>query len=86
MIYNNIPNSKGSGKIIVPPIVKEFAYNERYIIAKSIEVDEFTGKPQSEDYKYWVIDKFGEEEFNNPMDSITFVKILKSKNINLTLK
>ena len=61
IIYHASPKYEGVGTIVVPPVVKSYAYDDRYIIAKSQEVDEKTGIAKGKPIKYWLIDK----EFEN---------------------
>jgi hypothetical protein len=73
--------------------VLEYAYNSKWIIAKSVKSKLTT------DYEYWIIDK----DFNisqakdsitdiikshvyGPVDSATFISKLNNQKINLTLK
>lgn len=84
IIYNTSPESKGSGVNIVPPVVKSYAFNDRYIIAKSQEVDEMTGNPEGKPIYYWIVDKTSKGASVEPMDSVTFYKKLEEKNIDLS--
>jgi len=76
---------KGIGDIIVPPLVLSYAFNERYIIAKSQEVDETTGSKEGKPIRYWIIDKTTDSTLAKPMDSIAFYQQLKKLNIGLEL-
>lgn len=84
IIYNTSSESKGSGVNIVPPVVKSYAFNDRYIIAKSQEVDEMTGNPEGKPIHYWIVDKTSKGASVEPMDSVTFYKKLEEKNIDLS--
>ena len=84
IIYNTDTTSKSSGVNIVPPEVITYAYNDRYIIAKSQEVDEMTGEKKDKLKKFWVIDKSLKGDTVEPMDSIEFYKTLKEDNITLS--
>ena len=76
---------KGVGNNIVPPLVLSYAFNERYIIAKSQEWFETTGSKKGKLY-YWIIDKTADSTtLAKPMDSITFYQQLKKLNIGLEL-
>ena len=86
IIYHVSSEYKGIGTEIVPPIVDSYAFNDRYIIAKSQEVDEMTGNPEGKPIHYWIIDKELEVAAITPMDSITFYATLKEKQIKLNLK
>ena len=57
IIYNTSSKSKATGINIVPPIVISYAFNDKYIIAKSQEVDEITGSMKGKPIRYWIIDK-----------------------------
>jgi len=85
IIYNTNSSSKGSGVNIVPPVVKSYAFNNRYIIAKSQEVDEITGSVEGKPIRYWIIDNKLKGAAVTPMDSINFYKALKEKRIKLRL-
>ncbi len=85
IIYHNDDEYIGSGIEIVPPIVLEYEFNDRYIIAKSQEVDEITGRKKDKLNKYWIIDKKMKGNSINPMDSISFYETLKTKNIGIDL-
>ena len=86
IIYQTISESKGSGVKIVPPVVKSYAFNDRYIIAKSQEVDEMTGNPEGKPIHYWIVDKTSKGASVEPMDSTAFSAALKEKQIKLRLK
>jgi len=86
IIYQTISESKGSGVNIVPPVVKSYAFNDRYIIAKSQEVDEMTGNPEGKPIHYWIVDKTSKGASVEPMDSTAFYAALKEKQIKLRLK
>jgi hypothetical protein len=86
IIYNTSSESKGSGVNIVPPVVKSYAFNDRYIIAKSQEVDEMTGNPEGKPIHYWIVDKTSKGASVEPMDSTAFYAALKVKQIKLSLE
>lgn len=86
IIYQTSSESKGSGVNIVPPIVKSYAFNDRYIIAKSQEVDEMTGNPEGKPIHYWIVDKTSKGASVEPMDSTAFYAALKEKQIKLSLE
>jgi len=83
IIYNTSPKSKATGKIIIPPVVKSYAFNDRYIIAKSQGVDENTGNSEGKPIYYWIIDKAKKGYSVPPLDSVAFYKVLKIKDIHL---
>lgn len=85
IIYHNDSDYKGVGIEIVPPIVLSYKFDDRYIIAKSQEVDEITGSKEGRPIHYWIIDKTKEGTQVKPMDSITFYLQIKEHNINLVL-
>jgi len=84
IIYNTSSESKGSGVNIVPPVVKSYAFNGRYIIAKSQEVDEMTGSAKGKPIHYWIVDKTKKGASVEPMDSVTFYNQLEEKGIELS--
>jgi hypothetical protein len=82
----------GSGIEIVPMTVTEYAYNSKWIIAKS-RASRF-----GTEYQYWIIDKdfridvkTESNNFNNvirshligPLDSLSFIQRASSSNFNL---
>ncbi|MFT4019362.1 MAG: hypothetical protein QM668_20525 [Agriterribacter sp.] len=83
----------GSGIEVVPMTVLEYAYNSKWIIAKSAKSKLTT------DYEYWIIDKdfkvpqvkdslmdIIKSHVYGPFDSTTFISRLNNQRINLTLK
>ncbi len=83
IIYQTSSESKCSGINIVPPVVKSYAFNNRYIIAKSQEIDEMTGNSEGKPVHYWIVDKTSKGASVEPMDSVTFYNKLEEKNIDL---
>lgn len=63
------------GKIIVPPVLLQYKFDDQYIIAKS--------KNEAHVVVYWIIDKNTEGKESVPMDSITFYQALSDKEISL---
>lgn len=84
ILYHKTPKYEGGGIEIVPPIVESYAFNDRYIIAKSQEVDEMTGSAEGKSIHYWIVDKTKNGASVEPMDSITFFNQLKEKGIDLS--
>ena len=78
IIHYETPKYKGVGVEIVPPVVTDYSYNDRWIIAKNKDLD---GK-----VKYWIIDKKKHENEISPLDSISFFKIVDDKGITLKFK
>lgn len=85
IIYHDKDENKGSGIEIVPPLVLSYEFNDRYILAKSQEVDELTGNIDGKPIRYWIIDKTMNGSLIESMDSISFYKILKDENIEINL-
>lgn len=85
IIYHKTPKYEGGGVNIVPPVVLSYKYNDRYIIAKTQEVDEMTGNKEGKPIHYWIVDKTASGSPVNPLDSISFFKKLNELNINLEL-
>jgi len=84
----------GSGQEIVPMTVLEYAFNDKWIIAK-------TGDRFEQNLEYWVVNKhlnlrhmadtssnqsIAASRLNGPFDSIAFVQKLRENAINLKLK
>ena len=86
IIYHTSSEYEGVGITIVPSIVESYAFNDRYIIAKSQEVDEMTGNPEGKPIHYWIVDKTSKGASVEPMDSTTFYAALKEKQIKLSLE
>lgn len=85
IIYNTNSTSKSSGVNIVPPVVLSYDFDDKYIIAKSQEVDEMTGSKEGNPLRYWIIDKSLEGSPVEPMDSVAFFQQLEALKINLEL-
>ena len=83
IIYQMNPDANGSGVFVVPPRVKSFSFNERHIIARSID-QSFRSESEEIKNQYWIIDKT--LPYNNQvvsMDSVTFYHQLNEKGIEL---
>lgn len=63
------------GKMIVPPTLLQYKFNDQYIIAKS--------KDDPQVVVYWLIDKSTEDNEPAPMDSVVFYQVLSQKKIDL---
>ncbi|RYE37345.1 MAG: hypothetical protein EOP48_28905 [Sphingobacteriales bacterium] len=85
----------GSGIEIVPMTVTEYAYDSKWIIAKSR-----TSRFETA-FQYWIIDKGAKIEvkaesgstsnvikpyLTGPLDSVSFIQMINANNIDLTLK
>ena len=68
---------KNSGITIIPQEVIEYNFDNRYIIAKSIENRNLQ--------QYWIVDKQSHESVS-PLDSLSFAKEIKRLKIDLKLK
>ncbi len=85
IIYHSSDDYEGSGIEIIPPLVLSYGFNKRYILAKTQEVDEMTGRKEGKPIRYWIIDKQLKGDSVEPMDSISFYKTLEVKNIKVRL-
>jgi hypothetical protein len=85
IIFHKNPKYKGGGIEIIPPIVISYKFNDRYIIAKTQEVDEMTGSKEGKPIHYWIIDKNTKGATVEPMDSTSFYQRLEQINIDLRL-
>ncbi|MFV0571152.1 MAG: hypothetical protein ACK5M1_01815 [Xanthomarina gelatinilytica] len=83
IIYHSGDKYEGTGEEIIPPIVLSYQFNDRYIIAKSQEVDEMTGSKEGKPIRYWIIDKQIKAPLIKPRDSTDFYKTLEIKDIGL---
>lgn len=86
IIFHTDEKYKGVGKQIIPPIILSYDFNDRYIIAKSQEVDEMTGNKKGKPLRYWIIDKSLKDQKVEPLDSIDFYNNLKLLKLKLQLK
>lgn len=86
IIYNTNLTSKSSGVNIVPPVVLSYDFDDKYIIAKSQEVDEMTGSKEGKPLRYWIIDKSLKGQEVEPLDSVDFYNNLKLLKVHLQLK
>lgn|SRR5690554_2442583 len=86
IIYNTNSTSKSSGVNIVPPVVLSYDFDDKYIIAKSQEVDEMTGSKEGKPLRYWIIDKSLKGQEVEPLDSVDFYNNLKLLKVHLQLK
>ncbi|HRP56702.1 hypothetical protein [Agriterribacter sp.] len=86
ILYHKSPEYKGGGINIVPPVVLSYKFNDRYIIAKSQEVDKMTGNGEGLPIHYWIVDKTTDGTPVEPMDSSSFYQQLKELEISLSLK
>ncbi|NJL74886.1 MAG: hypothetical protein HC892_07510 [Saprospiraceae bacterium] len=85
IIYHKSKEYQGVGIEIVPPIVLSYKFNNRYIIAKSLNVDEKTGNNDGKSIFYWIIDKETNGDLVKPLDSLYFNNQLRLLNIDMTL-
>lgn len=83
IIYHPNEKYEGVGKNIVPPIVFDYNFNDRYIIAKSREADAATGSVVGKSQLYWIIDKTAKKIRVESMDSLIFYEQLEEMEINL---
>jgi hypothetical protein len=85
ILYHKTPKYRGGGINIVPPIVLSYKFNERFIVAKTQEVDEMTGSKEGKPIHYWIVDKTTNGAAIEPMDSITFYRRLLELDIKMVL-
>lgn len=85
IIYHKSPEYDGIGINIVPPLVLSYKFNDRYIIAKSQEIDEMTGSKESKPIHYWIVDKTTDGTAVQPMDSARFYQRLEELDADLKL-
>lgn len=86
IIYHESLEYEGIGTEIVLPIVLSYEFDDRYIIAKSQEVDKMTGNEEGLPVRYWIVDKTADGAPVEPMDSTGFYQQLEELGINLRLK
>lgn len=86
ILYHKSSEYKGGGINIIPPVVLSYKFNDRYIIAKSQEVDKMTGNEEGLHVHYWIIDKTTDGAPVEPMDSTTFNQGLIELKIGLNFK
>jgi hypothetical protein len=67
---------EGIGEEIIPPKVIDYKFNEKFIIAKTVNVD-----GANDEIKYWIVDKSSSSKVY-PLDSLSFHE--KNRNTGLT--
>jgi hypothetical protein len=85
IIYHKTAKYEGTGINIVSPVVLSYKFNDRYIIAKSQEINEMTGNKDGLPIHYWIVDKSTNGASVASMDSVIFYQRLNELNINLSL-
>lgn len=85
IIYQSSKEHNGTGPIVVTPVVRDYKFNSRYIIAKSQVYDNLINRDSAlrQPYSYWIIDKKDTLASVQPMDSMGFYQRLKDLNIPL---
>lgn len=86
IVYHSTKEYKGVGDIIVAPIVKDYNFNDRYIIAKSQVEEQIKRDTIVHPIQYWIIDKKEKLDLIQPMDSASFYKRFKDLGIELSFK
>lgn len=86
IVYHASEQYEGVGDIIVTPIVKDFNFNDQYIIARSLGEQQLKGDTVERPFQYWIIDKHQKLNQVKPMDSLTFYTQLKNLGIELVFK
>lgn len=81
IIYNTDSSSLDSGKEIIPPVITNYCFNEKYIIAKTIGYIDKT-----EPIKFWIVDKDMKGTKVYPMDSVAFYRKINEMKIGLEFK
>ena len=76
IIFHQSEKYEGIGDEIVPPMVKSYNFNNRYIIAKSEDMDD-------KSTKYWIVDKALKGNKVEPLDSMGFDRKIIELKINL---
>jgi hypothetical protein len=87
IIYHETEKYNGTGVNVIDPVVKNYSFNDRYIIAKS-QKEEIIKKDDSlkTPIQYWIIDKKEKLNLIKPMDSAIFYQRLKDLGIELRFK
>jgi hypothetical protein len=85
ILYHKTPKYKGGGINIVPPVVLSYKFNDRFIVAKTQEVDEMTGSKEGKPIHYWIVDKTTDGAPVEPIDSAIFYQRLQALKISLVL-
>jgi hypothetical protein len=88
IIYHENEKYKGVGINVVAPIVNAYNFDDRYIIARSSDMQKFDPEKYSSDslVSYWIVDKEKPVGSIEPMDSINFYKQLEIQHISLRFK
>ncbi len=76
ILYHKTQTYKGGGINIVPPVITNYNFNGRYIIAKSIDM-------YDKQTKYWIVDKALKGNKVEPLDSMGFDRKIIELKINL---
>jgi hypothetical protein len=84
ILYHKTPKYEGGGVNIVPPVVQTYRFDDRYIIAKSLEWDYVTNNDKGRQNLYWIVDKTTNGAPVQPVDSLVFYQRLKELEINLS--
>ncbi|NQW37061.1 MAG: hypothetical protein HQ471_08655 [Flavobacteriales bacterium] len=79
IIYHKTEKYNGIGLNAVPPTVLNYDFNDKFIIAKNVDLEK-------EEMNYWIIDKDKDNSDIKPLDSLTFHRTLIEKKIGLRLK
>ncbi len=79
IIYQISQEHIGSGPEAIPPVVMEYAYNDKWIIAINKDLED-------QHISYWIIDKSKDYKSIEPLDSIAYTMKIKEKNIDLKLE
>ena len=76
IIFHRTLKYEGVGVNIVSPVVLSYKFNNRYIIAKSKDLEDG-------EMKFWIVDKIQEGTPVEPLDSLKFSHMLEELNITL---
>lgn len=87
IVYHESEEYKGTGIIVVEPLVTAYSFNDRYIIARS-QKEEIIKEHDSlkAPIQYWIIDKKERLNLAQPLDSSTFYIRLKALSIELAFR
>jgi len=84
IIHHETDEYQGGGVNAVPPQVLSYAFNDRFIVAKSLHLDDAGNQIGSEPL-YWIIDKESTDSQIASMDSTHFYNQLDKLRIDLIL-
>ncbi len=85
IIFHEADSYEGTGVIVVPYCILSYSYNDKFIIAKTQEVEENSGRKIENSFQYWIVNKELKESNVKLLDFESFNRKLIELNIDLKL-